>query len=93
MLVVQGDVTSEADVQGAIEQIEQKLGPLRGVVHAAGVLDDGVIGQQSWDAVRGGAGAEGVGQLASAPTHAGAAAGIFHQLFVGGFGAGVGRAE
>lgn len=50
VLPVTGDVAVAADVQAALEQIEAALPPLAGVIHAAGVLDDGILEQQ--DAAR-----------------------------------------
>src|SRR5262249_36522755 len=44
--VVQADVANEADVAMLI-QVCQAQGPLRGIVHAAGVLDDGVLDKQT----------------------------------------------
>ena len=43
------DIGDMAAVQALIEGIERDHTPLRGVIHAAGVLDDGVISSQSWD--------------------------------------------
>lgn len=40
VLVIQGDVSSRECVEAALFRIENELGPLRGVVHAAAVLDD-----------------------------------------------------
>jgi acyl transferase domain-containing protein/NADPH:quinone reductase-like Zn-dependent oxidoreductase/NAD(P)-dependent dehydrogenase (short-subunit alcohol dehydrogenase family)/acyl carrier protein len=45
---VQGDVSVEQDVGMALAQISSLGLPLRGVVHCAGVLDDGVLQQQQW---------------------------------------------
>src|SRR5690606_18115679 len=42
------DIADEQAVGTLIEEISQKWS-LRGIVHAAGVLDDGVLAQQSWD--------------------------------------------
>jgi NAD(P)-dependent dehydrogenase (short-subunit alcohol dehydrogenase family)/acyl carrier protein len=42
------DVAEEEAVAGLIASIAATLPPLRGVVHAAGVLDDGVLLQQNW---------------------------------------------
>jgi len=47
--VLLGDVSIEQDVAGIIEQIQTSLPPLRGVIHAAGVLDDGVLQQMNWE--------------------------------------------
>jgi NADPH:quinone reductase-like Zn-dependent oxidoreductase/SAM-dependent methyltransferase/acyl carrier protein len=46
--VVQGDVASADDVRRALHAGDQTAYPLRGVIHAAGVLDDGALTQQSW---------------------------------------------
>ncbi|QQR41971.1 SDR family NAD(P)-dependent oxidoreductase [Myxococcus xanthus] len=47
VLVLQADVSKQEDVRRTLDEAE-KLAPLRGVVHAAGVLDDGVLLQQDW---------------------------------------------
>lgn len=49
ILVAQADVACEADVLQVINTIETNLPPLRGVIHAAGMLDDGILLQQSWE--------------------------------------------
>ena len=46
--VVQADVTDSAQVEQVLTQIDPVY-PLRGIVHAAGVLDDGVLLQQNWE--------------------------------------------
>src|SRR5262249_45550766 len=46
VLVMQADVANFTDV-GRLITTCQTQGPLRGIVHAAGVLDDGVLTQQS----------------------------------------------
>ncbi|MBD2136213.1 SDR family NAD(P)-dependent oxidoreductase [Anabaena sp. FACHB-1237] len=43
-----GDVGIREDVENVINQIETDV-PLRGVIHAAGVLDDGMLSDMSWD--------------------------------------------
>jgi myxalamid-type polyketide synthase MxaB len=48
VVVAQGDVSKAADVAQVLTQIEQGMPPLRGIIHAAGVLDDGLLLQQSW---------------------------------------------
>ncbi len=48
VLAVQGDVSSEEDCSKVLAEIEQSLPPLRGIVHSAGVLDDGMLLQQNW---------------------------------------------
>jgi microcystin synthetase protein McyD len=43
------DVGDEAALRAALDGLLPGLLPLRGVVHSVGVLDDGVIEQQSWE--------------------------------------------
>jgi NAD(P)-dependent dehydrogenase (short-subunit alcohol dehydrogenase family) len=43
------DVADRPGLQGLFESIATTMPPLRGIVHAAGVLDDGVLLQQSWN--------------------------------------------
>ncbi len=45
--IYQTDVTDRALLEHVLDEI-RKLGPLQGVVHAAGVLDDGTIAQMDW---------------------------------------------
>jgi acyl transferase domain-containing protein/acyl carrier protein len=47
--LLQADVSRRTDVESLVGQIAKELPPLAGLVHAAGVLDDGVLTQQSWD--------------------------------------------
>lgn len=47
VLVVQADVALAADVTQMLATIEATCPPLRGIIHAAGVLDDGVLRQQT----------------------------------------------
>jgi NADPH:quinone reductase-like Zn-dependent oxidoreductase/short-subunit dehydrogenase/acyl carrier protein len=47
--VMAADVACETDVAALLEAIAASMPALRGVVHAAGVLDDGVVAQQSWE--------------------------------------------
>jgi len=46
--VVSCDIADERAVVELLAHIAAQLPPLRGVVHAAGVLDDGVLLQQDW---------------------------------------------
>jgi acyl carrier protein len=46
---VRGDVGRESDLSRALEQIATDGYPLRGVVHSAGVLHDGVLVGQNWE--------------------------------------------
>ncbi len=48
IIVLQGDVACEEDVKRILSEIEETLPALKGVIHAAGVLDDGMITQQNW---------------------------------------------
>ncbi|NEQ68439.1 MAG: SDR family NAD(P)-dependent oxidoreductase, partial [Symploca sp. SIO2D2] len=50
--VILGDVSQKEDVASILEQIEASQAPLRGVIHAAGFLDDGVLQQMSWERFR-----------------------------------------
>ncbi len=50
--VLAADAGDETAMRGALEEIGRTLPPLRGVVHAAGVLQDGVLVRQHWDACR-----------------------------------------
>jgi NAD(P)-dependent dehydrogenase (short-subunit alcohol dehydrogenase family) len=48
--VAQADVSQPEEMRQLLLNIEQSLPPLRGLIHAAGVLDDGVILNQEWSA-------------------------------------------
>jgi NAD(P)-dependent dehydrogenase (short-subunit alcohol dehydrogenase family)/acyl carrier protein len=48
VVVVSCDIADERAVAELLAQIAARLPPLRGVVHAAGVLNDGVLLQQDW---------------------------------------------
>jgi len=48
VVVVQADVGDHAQMSGALAEIDPAH-PLCGVIHAAGVLDDGALVQQSWE--------------------------------------------
>jgi acyl transferase domain-containing protein/NADPH:quinone reductase-like Zn-dependent oxidoreductase/short-subunit dehydrogenase/aryl carrier-like protein len=45
--VFQGDVGAEADVRALLEQARTSLPPLRGILHAAGSVDDGMLVEQT----------------------------------------------
>lgn len=47
--VVAADVSNSEDVTRLLATVQEDLPPLRGIVHAAGVIDDGVLLHQSWD--------------------------------------------
>ncbi len=46
---VAGDVTQAADVARFFARIEAQMPPVAGLFHAAGVLDDAALAQQSWE--------------------------------------------
>ncbi|NEQ66583.1 MAG: SDR family oxidoreductase, partial [Symploca sp. SIO2D2] len=47
--VLLGDISLEQDVAEIIEQIQTFLPKLKGIIHAAGVLDDATLPQMSWE--------------------------------------------
>ncbi|MCV3213046.1 SDR family NAD(P)-dependent oxidoreductase [Plectonema radiosum NIES-515] len=47
--VAQADVFDREQVARVLAQIESYKAPLRGIIHAAGVLDDGIIQKQTWE--------------------------------------------
>ncbi|WP_414588369.1 type I polyketide synthase [Scytonema sp. PCC 10023] len=47
--VLLGDVSVKSDTARILEKVKASLPPLRGVIHAAGVLDDGVLQQMNWE--------------------------------------------
>ena len=49
VVVAQADIADACQVTRRLEEIEQLLPPLRGVIHAAGTLDDALLLQQNWD--------------------------------------------
>ncbi|MBC8088315.1 MAG: SDR family NAD(P)-dependent oxidoreductase [Phycisphaerae bacterium] len=48
VLTVQGDVSVAADVEHVLAAIRRLPNPLAGIMHSAGVLDDGVLSAQNW---------------------------------------------
>ncbi|HLF24968.1 MAG TPA: amino acid adenylation domain-containing protein [Anaerolineae bacterium] len=48
ILLAQADVSDEGQVAAVLAEIGRGMPPLRGIVHAAGVLDDGVLARQEW---------------------------------------------
>ncbi len=48
VLAVRGDVAQADAVAAVLARCAAELPPLRGIVHSAGVLDDGAIPQQEW---------------------------------------------
>jgi len=49
VLVVKADVSRQEEVVSVLETIKNSMPPLRGIIHAAGILDDGVLQQQTWE--------------------------------------------
>jgi len=47
VLAVAADVSSAAEAARMLQEVAEKMPPLGGVIHAAGVLDDGVVTQQT----------------------------------------------
>lgn len=47
--IMKNDVASRDQVDSLLAGIASSEQPLRGIIHAAGVLDDGVLGQQNWE--------------------------------------------
>jgi phthiocerol/phenolphthiocerol synthesis type-I polyketide synthase C len=45
--IFQADVTDEGQLTAVFDQIRRELPPLRGIFHAAGILDDGTLQQQT----------------------------------------------
>ncbi|MEH2048357.1 type I polyketide synthase [Nostoc sp.] len=48
VVVAQADVSDYEQVARALAEIERSARPLRGIIHAAGVLDDGILQRLSW---------------------------------------------
>jgi acyl transferase domain-containing protein/acyl carrier protein len=49
--LMRGDVADEVFVGALLDEIRNSYPPLRGVFHAAGALDDGVVLQQNWERI------------------------------------------
>lgn len=50
VVLVRGDASRAEDVERILAEIAASAPPLRGVVHAAGVVEDGVLAGQNWSA-------------------------------------------
>ncbi len=48
IVTAQGDIARMEEVGHILQMIAQKMPALRGIFHEAGVLDDGVLNQQTW---------------------------------------------
>ena len=49
IVVLRSDVTREEEMQAVFTRIRDTLPPLKGIVHAAGIIDDGLLTQLEWD--------------------------------------------
>jgi acyl transferase domain-containing protein/acyl carrier protein len=47
--VVQADVSQREQVAKVLTEIQQSMPSLKGIIHSAGLLDDGVLVQQQWE--------------------------------------------
>ncbi|WP_254174385.1 type I polyketide synthase [Planktothrix pseudagardhii] len=47
--IFSSDISIETDLSKIIDKIQTSLPPLRGVIHAAGILDDGILQNMSWE--------------------------------------------
>jgi len=47
--VINADISEQEEVEGLLAKINNQLPPLRGIIHAAGLLDDGMLLQQTWE--------------------------------------------
>ena len=48
VLVLSADISRRADVARALAEVREAMPPLRGIIHAAGVLDDVLVRQAEW---------------------------------------------
>jgi short-subunit dehydrogenase/acyl carrier protein len=46
--VARADIARVHELQSVLTEIQASMPPLRGVIHAAGILDDGILMQQQW---------------------------------------------
>jgi NAD(P)-dependent dehydrogenase (short-subunit alcohol dehydrogenase family)/aryl carrier-like protein len=49
VVIAQADISQEKQVARVIAKIDHSMPPLRGIIHSAGVLDDGVLLNQDWE--------------------------------------------
>jgi malonyl CoA-acyl carrier protein transacylase len=52
ILTIQADVALESDVLEVLHQCQTLMPPFAGIIHAAGVLDDGILLEQNWQRFR-----------------------------------------
>jgi hypothetical protein len=77
-------VTDEARMTAVFDQIHRDLPPLRGIFHAAGVLDDGTLSQQTSDRFRAVLSPKTLRRLAAAPAFPGRPARFLCPILLGG---------
>ena len=80
--VIRGDVARDEDVRAALAEIAGTLPALRGVVHAAGVVDDAVLSRLTPASLAAVLGAEGGGGVEPARALRGVAARLLRRLLV-----------
>ena len=44
----QADVTKQKDITAILDEIKSTMPPLKGIIHAAGIINDGVLQSQGW---------------------------------------------
>lgn len=49
IVFAQADISQESEIQRVFTDISKSLPPLRGIIHLAGILDDGVLLKQNWE--------------------------------------------
>ncbi|MCR9142860.1 MAG: type I polyketide synthase [bacterium] len=49
LVPMQGDISLAADVERIFKEADAKLPAVKGLVHSAGVLEDGILTQQTWE--------------------------------------------
>ena len=69
MQALQADVANKAQLARAIATLRATMPPLKGVIHAAGILEDGILQQLDWPKMKKSIGTKGLGRMAPAPTH------------------------
>ncbi|MCP4264051.1 MAG: SDR family NAD(P)-dependent oxidoreductase [Candidatus Brocadiaceae bacterium] len=47
--VAQGDVSNKEQLDKVLKEMTKSMPPLKGIIHAAGILDDGVLMHQTWE--------------------------------------------
>ncbi len=52
VVVALGDISQTEDVSRILDTIQQSMPPLRGIIHAAGIIDDGMLRGQDWDSFK-----------------------------------------